>query len=37
VDQKERLVMVLMINQIPNRTDVAMKFTNLVYQALIAR
>ena len=37
VDPKERLVMVFMINQIPNRSDIAAKFPNLVYQALAQR
>ena len=35
VDPAERLVIVFMINQLPNRTDVAMKFPTLVYQALV--
>jgi CubicO group peptidase (beta-lactamase class C family) len=35
VDPSERLVIVFMINQMPNRTDVASKFPTLVYQALI--
>jgi CubicO group peptidase (beta-lactamase class C family) len=35
VDPAERLVIVFMINQIPNRSDVAAKFPNLVYQALV--
>ena len=35
VDPRERLVAVFMINQIPNRTDVAAKFPTLVYQALV--
>jgi CubicO group peptidase (beta-lactamase class C family) len=35
VDPAERLVIVFMINQIPNRTDVAAKFPTLVYQALV--
>jgi CubicO group peptidase (beta-lactamase class C family) len=35
VDPKERIVLVFMINQLPNRTDVASKFPNLVYQALV--
>jgi CubicO group peptidase (beta-lactamase class C family) len=35
VDPKERLVIVFMINQIPNRSDIAAKFPNLVYQALV--
>jgi CubicO group peptidase (beta-lactamase class C family) len=37
VDPKQKLVIVFMINQIPNRTDVAAKLTNLVYQALVDR
>ena len=37
VDPKERLVMVFMINQLPNRSDVAAKFPTLVYQALVDR
>jgi CubicO group peptidase (beta-lactamase class C family) len=35
VDPKEGLVMVFMINQLPNRTDVPQKFPTLVYQALV--
>lgn len=35
VDPKEGLVIVFMINQLPNRTDVAAKFPTLVYQALV--
>lgn len=35
VDPRERLVAVFMINQLPNRTDVAAKFPTLVYQALV--
>ena len=35
VDPKERIVIVLMLNQLPNRSDVAAKFPNLVYQALV--
>ena len=34
VDPVERLVIVFMINQMPNRSDVASKFPTLVYQAL---
>jgi CubicO group peptidase (beta-lactamase class C family) len=34
VDPVERLVVVFMINQMPNRSDVASKFPTLVYQAL---
>jgi CubicO group peptidase (beta-lactamase class C family) len=35
VDPAEGLVMVFMINQLPNRADVAGKFPMLVYQALV--
>jgi CubicO group peptidase (beta-lactamase class C family) len=35
VDPAERLVIVFMINQLPNRTDVAARFPTLVYQALV--
>lgn len=35
VDPKERLVMVFMLNQTPNNTDVASKFPTMVYQALV--
>lgn len=35
VDPKERMVLVFMINQLPNRTDVASKFSTLVYQAMV--
>ena len=35
VDPKERIVLVFMLNQLPNRTDIAAKFPNLVYQALV--
>ena len=35
VDPVERLVIVLMLNQLPNRTDIAGKFPTLVYQALV--
>lgn len=35
VDPHERLVAVLMINQIPNNLDLATRFTTLVYQALV--
>jgi CubicO group peptidase (beta-lactamase class C family) len=34
VDPVERMVVVFMINQMPNRSDVASKFPTLVYQAL---
>ena len=36
VDPAERLVIVFMINQLPNRSDIAAKFPTLVYQALVA-
>jgi CubicO group peptidase (beta-lactamase class C family) len=36
VDPAERLVIVFMINQLPNSTDIAAKFPTLVYQALVA-
>ncbi|MDB4893401.1 MAG: beta-lactamase [Gemmatimonadetes bacterium] len=36
VDPAERLIIVFMINQLPNRTDIASKFPTLVYQALVA-
>jgi CubicO group peptidase (beta-lactamase class C family) len=35
VDPAEHIVIVFMINQLPNRTDVAAKFPTLVYQALV--
>ncbi len=35
VDPEERLVWVFMINQLPNRTDIAGKFPVLVYQAMV--
>jgi CubicO group peptidase (beta-lactamase class C family) len=35
VDPKERLVGVFMIQQLPNSSDVAAKFTTLVYQAVV--
>lgn len=35
VDPKERLIIVFMINLMPNRSDVAAKFPTLVYQALV--
>lgn len=37
VDPKSRLVMVLMIQLIPNRTDIRTTFPTLVYQALVER
>jgi CubicO group peptidase (beta-lactamase class C family) len=36
VDPKERLVLVFMIQQLPNRSDIASRFPMLVYQALVA-
>src|SRR5207253_3128404 len=36
VDPAEHLVIVFMINQLPNRTDIAGTFPTLVYQALVA-
>jgi CubicO group peptidase (beta-lactamase class C family) len=36
VDPVEHLVIVFMMNQLPNRTDVMSKFPTLVYQALVA-
>ncbi len=35
VDPKERLVMLFMIQQLPNMTDVASRFPTVVYQALV--
>lgn len=35
IDPSERVVVVLMLNQIPNRSDVAARFPTLVYQALV--
>jgi CubicO group peptidase (beta-lactamase class C family) len=35
VDPSERIVLVFMLNQLPNRSDVAAKFPTLVYQALV--
>ena len=35
VDPVEHLVIVFMINQLPNHTDIAAKFPTLVYQALV--
>ena len=35
VDPADRVVIVFMLNQIPNRTDVGAKFPNLVMQALV--
>jgi CubicO group peptidase (beta-lactamase class C family) len=35
VDPKERLIIVFMINQLPNSSDASMKFFTLVYQALV--
>ncbi len=35
VDPVEKLVIVFMLNQMPNRSDVASKFPTMVYQALV--
>jgi CubicO group peptidase (beta-lactamase class C family) len=35
VDPRERLVLVFMIQQLPNRSSIPMKFPTLVYQALV--
>ena len=35
VDPKERIVWVFMMNQTPNRTDIAAKFPNVLYSALL--
>ncbi|MFL5520721.1 MAG: serine hydrolase domain-containing protein [Gemmatimonadales bacterium] len=35
VDPRQRLILLFMIQQIPDRTDVAMNFPMLVYQALV--
>jgi CubicO group peptidase (beta-lactamase class C family) len=35
VDPAERLIIVFMIQQLPNRTDVPATFPTLVYQALV--
>jgi len=35
VDPVERLVLVFMVQQMPNRSNLAVRFPNLVYQALI--
>jgi CubicO group peptidase (beta-lactamase class C family) len=35
VDPKQGIVLVFMLNQIPDRSDVAAKFPNLVYQSLM--
>jgi CubicO group peptidase (beta-lactamase class C family) len=35
VDPKQRLVLVFMIQQLPNRSNVPQKFPMLVYQALV--
>jgi CubicO group peptidase (beta-lactamase class C family) len=35
IDPAERVVLVFMINQIPNRSDLGAKFPTLVYQALV--
>ena len=35
VDPSERMVMVFMVQMLPNRSDVPAKFPTLVYQALV--
>jgi CubicO group peptidase (beta-lactamase class C family) len=35
VDPRERLIIVFMINQLPNNSDAPAKFFTLVYQALV--
>jgi CubicO group peptidase (beta-lactamase class C family) len=35
VDPKDHLIIVFMMNQLPNRTDITGKFRTLVYQALV--
>jgi CubicO group peptidase (beta-lactamase class C family) len=35
VDPKDRVIIVFMMNQLPNRTDITNKFRTLVYQALV--
>ncbi|HYC52638.1 MAG TPA: serine hydrolase, partial [Gemmatimonadaceae bacterium] len=35
IDPRERIVLVFMLNQLPNRSDVAAKFPTLIYQALV--
>jgi len=35
VDPRERIVFVFMLNQLPNRSDIAAKFPNVLYQALV--
>ena len=35
VDPKERMLMLFMIQQLPNRADVASRFPTVVYQALV--
>jgi CubicO group peptidase (beta-lactamase class C family) len=35
IDPVERVILVFMMNQIPNRSDIASKFPTLVYQALV--
>ncbi|MCC7052072.1 MAG: beta-lactamase family protein [Gemmatimonadaceae bacterium] len=37
VDPEQRLVIVFMIQQMPNSSDLPSRFTNLVYQALVPR
>lgn len=35
VDPEARLVLVMMVQLMPNTTDIGQKFPNLVYQALV--
>lgn len=35
VDPAHRIIWIYLMNQTPNTTDVASKFPNLVYQALV--
>ena len=37
VDPVDHLVIIFMLNQLPNHTDIAAKYGTLVYQALVAR
>jgi CubicO group peptidase (beta-lactamase class C family) len=37
VDPKDRVIVVFMMNQLPNRTDIHDKYLTLVYQALVER
>jgi CubicO group peptidase (beta-lactamase class C family) len=37
VDPAEHLIIVFMINQLPNSSDIAARFSTLVYSALVTR